>query len=108
MAEHTYDRGGGDTDDTDDNGMLTVEIGRFYGEDYVSIELAHGATFAYLTAGQACAVAMDLLKHANRLDPPKVQINMLPPREPDPGYGPGHLQAEYERGRRQGRYEAGG
>jgi len=37
-----------------------------------------------------------------------VQINMLPAREPDPDYGPGHLQAAYERGRRQGRYEAGG
>lgn len=36
-----------------------------------------------------------------------VQINMLPPREPDLGYGPGHLSAAYERGRRQGRYEAG-
>lgn len=37
-----------------------------------------------------------------------VQINMLPPREPGPGYGPGHLSAAFERGRRQGRHEAGG
>jgi hypothetical protein len=37
-----------------------------------------------------------------------IQINMLPAREPDPGYGPMHLQDAYERGRRQGRYEAGG
>ena len=37
-----------------------------------------------------------------------VQINMLPAREPEPGYGPGHPREAYERGRRQGRHEAGG
>lgn len=36
-----------------------------------------------------------------------VQINMPPAREPDPGFGPGHIAAAYEHGRRQGRYEAG-
>lgn len=65
MAEHKYDRGGGDTDD---NGILTVELARFYGEDVVSLEIAHGATFASLTADQARAVGRDLLEHADRLD----------------------------------------
>jgi hypothetical protein len=37
-----------------------------------------------------------------------IQINMLPAREPDASYGPGHLREAYERGRRQGRHEAGG
>lgn len=37
-----------------------------------------------------------------------VQINMPPMREPDPGFGPDHIAGAYERGRRQGRYEAGG
>jgi hypothetical protein len=34
-----------------------------------------------------------------------LRIHVEPPREPGPGYG---LSAAYERGRRQGRYEAGG
>lgn len=37
-----------------------------------------------------------------------LQIHMPPPRQSEPGYGPGHLSAAYEHGRRQGRYEAGG
>ena len=67
MAEHAYDRGGGDTAD---NGRLTVELDRFYGEDVVSLELAHGASYASLTAVQARAVAADLNEHADRLERP--------------------------------------
>lgn len=37
-----------------------------------------------------------------------IQINVQPAPEPAPGYGLGHLHDAYERGRRQGRYEAGG
>ena len=107
MAEHPYDAGGGDIVN---NGLLAVELDRFYGEDYVSIELGHGGSFAHLTAEQARAVARDLIEHADRLDPPKVRITVYdaPPREPDGGFSPGEVAAAYERGRRQGRHEAGG
>ena len=37
-----------------------------------------------------------------------LQIHMAPAHQPEPGYGPGHLSAAYEHGRRQGRYEAAG
>jgi hypothetical protein len=62
VAEHPFDRGG------QDDGKLTVSIERFYGEDYVSIDLEPGATGANLTASQAREVAADLIANAEQLD----------------------------------------
>lgn len=42
------------------------------------------------------------------LRPPVINVTMGPPAPTAPGYGPAHIQAAYERGRRQGRYEMGG
>jgi hypothetical protein len=61
MAEHPFTRGGAD------DGKLGVSIDRFYGEDYVCVELMPGVTFANLTAQQARAVAHDLTVHADAL-----------------------------------------
>jgi len=62
MTRHTYDRGGAP------DGTIGISIDRFYGDDYVCIELEDGATFANLTAAQARAVAEDLTAHADALD----------------------------------------
>lgn len=62
MAAHAFDRGGAP------DGTLGIALDRFYGEDYVCIELADGSTEAHLTAGQARAVAADLIAHAAALE----------------------------------------
>ena len=99
MAERVYD---GTT--------VFVERDEDYDPDVIRLGFMGGETLVRLTAQGAREVARDLLEHAERLDPPKVRITVYdaPPREPDPGFGPGHIAAAYERGRRQGRYEAGG
>lgn len=62
MSGHDFDRGG------QDDGTLMVSIDKFYGDDYVTIDLNPGVTGAHLTAEQARAVAADLIVHADYLD----------------------------------------
>jgi hypothetical protein len=62
VAHHTFHRGGAP------DGTLAVSIERFYGDDYVAIDLEPGASMAHLTAEQARAVAGDLVAHADELD----------------------------------------
>ena len=54
------------------------------------------------------AVDAEARKPTRVLRPPIVNITMGAPAAPGPGFGPAHVQAAYERGRRQGRYEMGG
>jgi hypothetical protein len=62
VADHAIDRGGSP------DGILRVELFRFYGEDVVTLDLVDGDTAARLTAEQARAVARDLVEHADLLD----------------------------------------
>lgn len=62
MSTHSFERGG------QDDGTLTVSIDRFYGDNYVAIDLDPAVVSAHLTAEQARAVAADLIAHANALD----------------------------------------
>lgn len=61
MAEHRFDHGG------QDDGTLTISIARFYGDDYVHLDTG-SSTGAHLTAGQARAVAADLIVQAEQLE----------------------------------------
>lgn len=62
VGHHTFDRGGAD------DGTLSVHIERFYGDEYVAIDLDPAGSGAHLTAEEARAVAADLVQHANELD----------------------------------------
>jgi hypothetical protein len=62
VTDHVIDRGGSP------DGILRVELFRFYGEDTVTIDLVDGDTSAHLTAEQARAVAADLVEYADQLD----------------------------------------
>lgn len=62
MSSHSFDRG------SQDDGTLTVSIERFYGDDYVTLDLIPGVSMVHLDAEGARAVAADLLAHADRLD----------------------------------------
>lgn len=71
----------------------------------LTVDQRHEMLEEAATADDPAAVIKRWKRRADARAP--LQISMLPPREPDPGFGPGHIAAAYERGRRQGRYEAG-
>ena len=64
MSGHTFDRGG------QDDGTLMVSIDKWYGDDYVTVDLNPGVTEAHLTAARAREVAADLIAHADYLEAP--------------------------------------
>jgi hypothetical protein len=72
----------------------------------LTVDQRHEMLEETATAEDPAAVIKKWKRRADARAP--IQINMLPAREPDPGYGPMHLREAYERGRRQGRYKAGG
>ncbi len=64
METFKFENGG------DNPGELIVSRDRFYGEEYVTLELDPAANAVYLTAGQARAVAHELMTEAAALDMP--------------------------------------
>ncbi|HEX8726946.1 MAG TPA: hypothetical protein VF737_16265 [Gemmatimonadaceae bacterium] len=73
-------------------------------------QMLEEATTAYAPAVviQQWQRVAEARKPTRVLRPPIVNIAMGPPPPPHPGYSPAAVQAAYERGRRQGRYEMGG
>lgn len=72
----------------------------------LTVDQRHEMLEAAAAAEDPAAVIRKWQRRANARAP--IQINVQPAPEPSPGYGLGHLRDAYERGRRQGRHEAGG